>query len=328
MNTDNKDYPSYYLLLIIAFLAGFVSLAYEIIATKVLYYFFNESTITTSSVISIFLFGIGLGSFIFSKLEKKIGDQKKLVLAAQLLIAVYAVFIFTNYDIVPSVFNLFHPFFGDTVAMLLLNKLIISFLYLIFPTILMGMVFPALIVMSISNIEQLPEKIGVIYSFDLFGAVLGALLSGFLFIPFFGIKALIFFAVTINLIIGLLLYLQRNKKFIFMILCFVVILPVFYLIINPFNGNATIYSDPESKEKYITQDNLLFKNKENPKYFQKIKVKEKIFFSHSPYGELSVFDEVFNNEQHRYLYIETRIQCSTADSGKKKSVKLISPMSP
>ncbi len=318
MNTDNKDYPSYYLLLIIAFLAGFVSLAYEIIATKVLYYFFNESTITTSSVISIFLFGIGLGSFIFSKLEKKIGDQKKLVLAAQLLIAVYAVFIFTNYDIVPSVFNLFHPFFGDTVAMLLLNKLIISFLYLIFPTILMGMVFPALIVMSISNIEQLPEKIGVIYSFDLFGAVLGALLSGFLFIPFFGIKALIFFAVTINLIIGLLLYLQRNKKFIFMILCFVVILPVFYLIINPFNGNATIYSDPESKEKYITQDNLLFKNKENPKYFQKIKVKEKIFFSHSPYGELSVFDEVFNNEQHRYLYIETRIQCSTAGLRQKE----------
>jgi len=64
---ENKIFPGYNLLLIIAFLAGFVSLAYEIIATKVLYYFFNESTITASSVISIFLFGIGLGSFIFSK---------------------------------------------------------------------------------------------------------------------------------------------------------------------------------------------------------------------------------------------------------------------
>lgn len=71
INKNNSRYPTYRVLLIIAFLAGFVSLAYEIVATKVLYYFFNESTITTSTVISIFLFGIGLGSFIFSRVEKK-----------------------------------------------------------------------------------------------------------------------------------------------------------------------------------------------------------------------------------------------------------------
>ncbi len=316
--TDRKSYPGYYLLLFIAFLAGFVSLAYEIIATKILYYFFNESTITTSSVISIFLFGIGLGSFMFSKLGKNIADPKKLVLAAQLLIAVYAVLIFTNYDIVPSVFNFFYPFFGDAGAMLLLNKLIISFLYLIFPTVLMGMVFPAVMVMAINDMDQLPEKIGVIYGFDLFGAVLGALLSGFLFIPFFGIKALIFFAVTINVSIGLLIYLQKNKIFFPLILCFAVMLPGFYFIINPFNDNVTIYSDPENKEKYIPRNNLLFKNKNHSEYFQKVKVKEKVFFSHSPYGELSVFDEVFNKEQHRYLYIETRIQCSTAGLRQKE----------
>jgi len=197
-----------------------------------------------------------------------------------LLIAVYAVFIFTNYDIVPSVFNLFYPFFGDTVVMLLLNKLIISFSTSSFRR-FDGHVFPAVMVMAISNMDQLPEKIGVIYSFDLFGAVLGALLSGFLFIPFFGIKALIFLAVTINFSIGLLMYFQKNKKFIFLILCFAVMLLCFYLIINPFDGNATIYSDPENKEKYIDRNNLLFKNKNHSDYFQKINVKEKSFFSHS-----------------------------------------------
>lgn len=170
-DAKNKIFPSYNLLLIIAFLAGFVSLAYEIIATKVLYYFFNESTITASSVISIFLFGIGLGSFIFSKFEKKISDKKKFLLTAQLLIALYAVFVFPNYDLVPYFFNHLYRLFGNSVTMMLINKLIISFLYLIFPTILMGMVFPAIIVMSIDKIEQLPEKIGIIYGFDLFGAV-------------------------------------------------------------------------------------------------------------------------------------------------------------
>ena len=170
-HSENRIYPSYNLLLLIAFLSGFVSLAYEIVATKVLYYFFNESTITASSVISIFLFGIGLGSFIFSKFEKKISDKKKFIFAAQLLIALYAAFIFPNYDLVPSFFNLLYPLFGESVSILLIEKIIISLFHLIFPTVLMGMVFPAIIVISIDKIEQLPEKIGVIYSFDVFGAV-------------------------------------------------------------------------------------------------------------------------------------------------------------
>ena len=311
LNSENKTYPSYNLLLVIAFLAGFVSLAYEIVATKVLYYFFNESTITASSVISIFLFGIGLGSFIFSKLEKKTTDNKNLILVAQILIALYAVIIFTNYDLVPSLFNLLFPLLGDSVTMLLLNKLVISFLYLIFPTILMGMVFPAIIVMSIDKIEQLPEKIGVIYSFDLFGAVLGALASGFLFIPFWGIKTLIFFSVLINLLIGLLVFSQKSKKFMLMIFVFFLIAIFFYLAINPFDSAAKIYYNKDVKGKYISKNNLLFKDKKDSKYFQKVKIKEKVFFSNSPFGALSVFDEVFNQEQHRYLYIDTRIQCST-----------------
>lgn len=310
-NSKNRTYPSYYLLLAIAFLAGFVSLAYEIIATKVLYYFFNESTITASSVIAIFLFGIGLGSFIFSKFEKIIADKKKLILTSQLLIAVYAVLIFPNFDLVPSLFNLLYPLFNDSVGMLLVNKLIISFFYLIFPTVLMGMIFPAIIVMSIDNIDQLPEKIGVIYGFDVFGAVLGALLSGFLFIPFWGIKMLIFFSVLINLLICLLIFFQKNRKFVLMVLCFIIAAFLFYWAINPLESNAKIYSSKEKREKYIPEENLLFQTDRSSKYFKKVKIKEKVFFSHSPYGAVSVFDEVFDKEQHRYLYIDTRIQCST-----------------
>jgi predicted membrane-bound spermidine synthase len=310
-NIGNKKYPNFKVLLIIAFLAGFVSLAYEIVVTKILYYFFNESTMTASGVISIFLFGIGLGSFIFSKFEKKIADIKKLIFVSQLLIALYAALIFPNYDLVPSIFNLLYPLLNDSPQMLLVHKLIISFFYLIFPTILMGMVFPAIIVMSIDKLEQLPEKIGVIYGFDLFGAVLGALLSGFLFIPFWGIKTLIFFSVLINLFIGLLVYFQKNKKFIFMVFCCCVAAFCFYLVINPFESNAKIYLNKENREKYILQDNLLFKNNDGSEYFKKVKIKNKIFFAHSPYGAISVFDEVFDKEQHRYLYIDTRVQCST-----------------
>ena len=321
-NAENKIEPSYKLLLLIAFLAGFVCLAYEIIATKVLYYFFNENTVTAASVISVFLFGLGIGSFIFSKFEKKITDKKKFLFVLQLFVASYAAFIFPNYDLIPSAFNFLYPLFGDSAKMMLVNKLLISFFYLIFPTVLMGMVFPAIIVMSIDKIEQLPEKIGTIYGLDLFGAVSGSLASGFFFIPFLGIKTLIFFSVLINLLIGLLIFFQKNKKFILMILIFFIISILFCLAINPFDSTAKIYSSNDIKEKYIPKSNLLFKDKKDSKYFTKVKVKEKKFFSYSPYGALSVFDEVFDNEQNRYLYIDTRIQCSTAGL-KQKNVSEI-----
>jgi spermidine synthase len=315
---ESKIYPSYKLLLIIAFLAGFVSLAYEIIATKVLYYFFNENTLTASSVISIFLFGIGIGSFVFSKVEKNILNKRKFVFAVQLLVAIYAAVIFPHYNLVPSLFNFFYPLLGDTIQMILINKLIVSFFYLIIPTFLMGMIFPAIIVMSIDKIEQLPEKIGIIYGFDLFGAVLGALVSGFIFIPFFGIKTLIFISAAINILIGLLVLFHNNKHRTLLICGFIAVSLFFYFLIKPFDSNPEIYSHNDINEKYIQKDNLLFQKNNNSKYFQKVKFKEKIFFSHSPYGALSVFDEVFNKEQHRYLYIDTRIQCSTEGLNQEK----------
>lgn len=317
-NAEHSNNPGYHGFLAIAFLAGFVCLSYEIVATKILYYFFNESTITASSVISIFLFGIGIGSFTFGKFEKKISDKKKFVLKTQLLIACYAVLIFPNFNIIPYLFNLIHPSFGDSATMLMLSKLIVSFFYLIFPTILMGMVFPAIIVMSVDKIEQLPEKIGVINGFDLFGAVLGALLSGFLFIPFWGIKTLIFLSALINLLICLLIFFQKTKRFILLVMGFVFVAFLFYLIINPFDSSAKVHLQKNVQEKYISRDNLLFRNESDPKYFQKVKIKEKKFFSHSPFGELSVFDEVFDNQQHRFLYIETRVQCSTVGLKEKQ----------
>lgn len=307
----NNNYPAYPFLRVIAFLAGFVSLAYEIIATKVLYYFFNENTLTAASVISIFLFGIGLGSFVFGKVEKIIFDKKRFVVIVQIGVVLYAAFVFPNYDLIPSAFNVLYPWLGQSTGMVLVNKLIISLLYLIFPTFLMGMIFPAIIVMSVETIENLPEKIGTIYALDIFGAVSGALISGFLFLPLWGLKTLIFFSVLINLLIAAVILFQKHIKFVGVLLCFVLAAFVFYLIINPFDRELKIFSHLPSGSIYLPKDKLLFSDQGDSPYFQKISIKKKVFLAHSPYGTLSVFDQVMNQEQHRYLYVDSRIQCST-----------------
>jgi spermidine synthase len=96
-----------------------------------------------------------------------------------------------------------------------------------------------------------------------------------------------------------------------MVIGYMILATFFYLLIDPLESDAKIYSSKGHREKYIAGENLLFQTDTNSNYFKKVKIKEKIFFSHSPYGALSVFDEVFDKEQHRYLYVDTRIQCST-----------------
>jgi spermidine synthase len=50
-----------------ATMAGFTALVYEIIAAKVLFYFFQDNTYSTAAVVAVFLFGLALGSFLFGQ---------------------------------------------------------------------------------------------------------------------------------------------------------------------------------------------------------------------------------------------------------------------
>jgi len=139
------------------------------------------------------------------------------------------------------------------------------------------MVFPAIIVMAIEKIEHLPEKIGTIYALDVFGAVSGALISGFLVIPFWGIKMLIFSSVVLNLIIGVMVIFQKNKKFKWIILFFMAIIFMAYGIIHPLEGELNIYTHHGKDTRYLARDNLLYATGRPSPYFQKVKIKKKIF---------------------------------------------------
>ena len=202
----------YNLILLVAFLVGFTGLCYEIVATKILFYFFSENSLSVSTVIAIFLLGLAIGSFIFSNLVHKIKDMKEFILTVQVSIACYALLVFPNFDIVPTIFNLLYNNSDVAIQVTLLNKFLISFAYLIVPTVLMGMCLPAVLTMMLEFEEDIAKKISLVYGVDLMGAVLGSLLSGYVFIPFIGIKALIFFTVAINLLTGLILISDDRKK--------------------------------------------------------------------------------------------------------------------
>ena len=175
-----EKFKSIHLALILSAASGLI---YEVVITNLLFFYFIESSYSISTVLSIFLFGLGAGSFVIYKFKDKITDKRSLFGLLQLAIAVYGLLVLANLTkIIPSI-NTFGLFVS-------------SFLILLLPTLFLGAIFP----LAASIIRKGRDDVtGLVYFIDLSGAVFGSLIAGFLLIPTFGNRFTILFAVFINL---------------------------------------------------------------------------------------------------------------------------------
>ena len=68
-----------------------------------------------------------------------------------------------------------------------------------FPAFFVGGTFPLALFLYADRKDDLNRSSGVLYFWDTFGGIVGALLCGFVFIPYLGLKASIFIAgVTVS----------------------------------------------------------------------------------------------------------------------------------
>ena len=72
------------------------ALVYEVVVTNILFFYFIESTYSLATVLSVFLFGLGLGSFLVYLIGTKIENKKLLFGWLQIGISLYAFFVLSN----------------------------------------------------------------------------------------------------------------------------------------------------------------------------------------------------------------------------------------
>ena len=85
------------------FWIGFTALIYEIYSVHVLFLFMVETTQAASLAISAFLAGLGCSSLAFTRLRQGSSHdtRERVLVAMQLLVAVYAGAILIRYDWIP-----------------------------------------------------------------------------------------------------------------------------------------------------------------------------------------------------------------------------------
>jgi len=197
-------YPQPIVRLVLLFLglSGFCSLGYEVLWTRALVYHLNISVYAFATMLTTILVGIALGSFIFARIVDRTREPLLLFSAIELLIGISAVM---SLPILGKFFNELErafPGLGTIVWLPSSNKFIKSFLIMFVPTLLMGATFPVAAKICVPSVRKVGKSIGVVYSANTVGAIIGSFAAGFILVPLLGIGKSILALGCVNVAIG------------------------------------------------------------------------------------------------------------------------------
>jgi len=164
---------------------------------------FGHTFLAISFIIAAFMFGLMIGSWSISRFKSLIQNEIKTYSILEILIGVYALFF-------PFLISVTSPLFGfflnGTEGLSIFNSLLLFCVVasLIFiPTFAMGATLPLLTNGLIRIPKNFKSEISKLYFINTIGAAFGALISGFLFIEFFGLKNSLYITGVLNILIGL-----------------------------------------------------------------------------------------------------------------------------
>jgi spermidine synthase len=208
LRKDALEKSTIWLILIAYGIAGFTSLAYEVIWARILSMNTENTTYSFTIILAVFLLGIAIGSYIYSK-RLKFLPQLRLFGLIEIILGTYnagLIFFFRylpliSYEISKLLrsFQYFdrHPWFGTVTV-----ELLLCFVVVLVPTILMGITFPLVVHLCAGTMKKLGFVVGRAYSLNTTGSLLGSFSAGFLLIPFVGIHRSLTFLVIVNMVIG------------------------------------------------------------------------------------------------------------------------------
>jgi spermidine synthase len=192
-------------------LSGFCALALEVFWTRALVFFLDNSTHAFTTILTAFLLGIAVGSFLIARFV----DTRRKLLGwlglTEILIGVFAILAIPILNNSTPVFQRMAGVSLDSmlpwkwIGMRFVNTLAV----MLVPTVLMGMAFPLASKIYTINVNRVGTALGNVYGVNTIGGVLGSVIAGFVLIPLIGVQNGIIVIATINVIIGGVLILSE-----------------------------------------------------------------------------------------------------------------------
>jgi len=206
ISSVNSNKKTVFLILVCFFLSGFTGLIYEILWTRMIVKLIGGAPFAISIILTIFMAGLGLGSYIASRTIDRIKKPCNLVRLygiLELVIGIYVLLIPLFLSLLKPVFViLYNQFFNHFLLYNFLTFIGCSVLLCV-PVICMGATLPILCKFYVNKLSRIGTNAGRLYGLNTIGAALGSLICGFWLLSIWGMQVTLYFAVSINVVIGI-----------------------------------------------------------------------------------------------------------------------------
>jgi spermidine synthase len=214
--SDDETFSPFELRLAIAAagVSGFVAMLYEVVWTRLLALALGSSTHAFSIMLVTFIAGIATGAWIVGRWRglRRTFDAfgwVELALALTLLASM------SFYHLLPyGFFRLGHIVARNPENHMVYQGLqfLVCFGVMFIPALCLGMTLPLASRVATSELARTGRSVGVVFSINTLGTVLGAALSGLVLLPWLGLAPTLAFGLALNLAIALVVLFRRSNS--------------------------------------------------------------------------------------------------------------------
>ena len=206
IGSDLVSQPKRLIILCCFFLSGAAGLVYQVAWAKALGLIFGHTAYATAVVLAVFMAGLASGSAYLGRWSKDHANPVLLYARIELLIAITGVLSLAGLAAVRHLYLIAYPALGGLPVLLLVLRFFGATAVLFIPTFLMGGTLPILVQGLVQNSTELGACVSHLYWLNTLGAVAGTLMSGFVLLPSWGLRATIWCAVALNALAGLIAF--------------------------------------------------------------------------------------------------------------------------
>ena len=205
----------YKIILLIALTSGFCAMSYEIIWLRLLIPILSSSTYSFTLILTVFIFGLALGSLLVYFILPKIKNQYYFLGICQIGIIASILLTIPFYERIPY---MIWSGIGENLKTFtgyykyLSFQFFYSSIIMILPTLFMGMCLPVVSKLAVNQINNSGKKVGNIFALNTLGTVIGSILTGIILIPFLGISVSIDIILIINALIFILIVITNQLR--------------------------------------------------------------------------------------------------------------------
>jgi spermidine synthase len=190
-------------LITLFFISGICNLIYEIVWARMFNLVFGVTVFAVSAVLAAFMLGLAAGGIVFGRLSEKTKNNITLFSLLHAGIFLSTIVMLLAFPLFQGLYLLVYKIFNLNFYTFRIVLFVLSLILMIVPTSLMGATFPVASKLYALRSERLGKDIGILYSVNTLGSVLGCVVTVFVLLGTLGMKGSIVLAAFADLGVAL-----------------------------------------------------------------------------------------------------------------------------